>query len=135
MPTEIKETGIYDFGMGLMAGLVLANWRTLDERRLKDVHESVVEAFRVVEAELGKDTLGFWMTTHRIYGTSHDVDGIFQYWLSSGYSTKDAPGTIYRFDMSKDEATRLLETLPGGAELYAKAVAAMLEHLRTNHYS
>jgi len=135
MPTETKETGIYDFGMGLMAGLVLANRRELDARQVKVVHRSVATAFDVVIAELGDEAVRFRIIAHSIHGTSYDVDGIFQYWLRTGYSTKDAPGTKYRFNMDKDEATHRLENLPGGAELYSKAVTAMLDYLRANHYS
>lgn len=131
MPLEIHKTGLLDFGVGLLAAMVLADMFTLDERRLIDTHKAVVKAFEVVEAHLGEERLSFWMTTNRFHGTSADVDTIFGYWLKTGYVTKDSPGTIYRFHMGKDTAKKLLKTLPGGTELYAQAVFTFTEYLDT----
>jgi hypothetical protein len=133
--TTQQDTHLHDFGMGLLAGLVREGHTTLDERRLVDVHKGVVEAFKVIEAELDHDSLRFWMTTNRYHGTSPDVDNIFNYWLQSGFATKDSPGTVYRFRLSITGADELLETLPGGTELYDKAVAAFLDYLADNHSS
>ena len=134
MPTEFVRTDRFDFGIGMLMGLARAGHTTLDERRLVDVHKAFVAAFQVVANRLGKSTIRFWMTTDELHGTSPDVDVIFQYWLSSGYATKDAPGTIYRFQISKRSADQKLETIAGGAELYDKAITAYFESLNS-HYS
>lgn len=92
----------------------------------------MVEAFNVVDAAYNKGEVRFWMTTNNVYGTSPDVDKIFKYWLNTSYCTKDAPGTIYRFLMGRGSADGILDTLLGGAELYDKAVAVLLDHIRTS---
>ena len=134
MPTEFVRTDRLDFGIGMLMGLARAGHTTLDERRLVDVHKAFVAAFQVVESQLDESTMRFWMTTDELHGTSPDVDAIFKYWLSSGNATKDAPGTIYRFQISKRSADQKLETIAGGAELYDKAVTAYFEYLNS-HYS
>ncbi len=131
MPTEFARTDLLDFGIGMLMGLARAGHTTLDERRLVDVHKAFVAAFRVVETQLGTSTMRFWVTTDELHGTSPDVDAIFRYWLSSGYATKDAPGTIYRFQIPKRSADQKLETLAGGSDLYDKAVTAYFDYLNS----
>lgn len=125
------DTHLLDFGVGMLMGLVRAGQTTLDERRLVDTHKAFVAAFQVVEAEIDKAGLRFRITTNQFHGTSPDVDTIFRYWLSSGFATKDAPGTIYRFRISRSSADRILETLVGGAELYDKATTAYFDYMNT----
>ena len=134
MPAKTDRVGLLDFGMGMLMGLVRSGERVLDERRLIDVHKGFVVAFQTVEAELGNERLRFWMTTG-YHGTSPDVDRIFNYWLGTGYVTKDAPGTIYRFHLTKDEASERLETFVGGADAYDKAVTAFVDYMNTHHSS
>lgn len=135
MPTRTTTTDLVDFGIGMLMGLVRSGQINLNEQRLVAVHQGFVTAFRVVENELGQKELSFWMTTDKFHGTSPDVDKIFNYWLSRGYATKDAPGTIYRFLISRSTADRKLETITGGAPLYDKAVEAYFGCLNSHYAS
>jgi len=129
-----EDTSLLDFSVGMLSGLIRAGLTTLNERRRVDLHRAFVEAFKVLEETLEKSTIRFWMTTHEIHGTSPDVDTILNYWLSSGFSTRDSPGTVYRFRIGRDTADEILSRLPGGAELYDKATKVLLEYLDT-HYT
>ena len=129
-----EDINLLDFGMGMLAGLRRAGLEELSERRLYDVHAAWVEAFKVVEAEIPREHLQFWMTTDEMHHTSQDVDHIFRYWVKGPYVTKDAPGVIYRFHFEVSSADDLLKKLAGGAELYDKATAAFTDYLDT-HYS
>jgi len=123
--TTSRELSRHDFGMGLLAGLHTKGVATLDDRDAEKVHASFLEAFKVVEHRLGREHLRFSIITHRIYGTSADVYNIFSYWLGL-WATKDAPGTIWRFNMTDQSAERLFAELRGGRELYVEAAEAFL---------
>jgi len=118
-----------DFGVGMVAGLVLRGERTINERNLTVLHESFLEAFKVVERELGSDNLRFAIILHRVHGTSTDVFNIMSYWLGL-WATRDAPGTIYRFKMHEDSAEEVLAKLPGGRKMFLDAADAFLLRYR-----
>ena len=118
-----------DFGVGLVAGLVLRGETTINERNLAVLHESFLEAFKVVEKQLGRENLRFAIILHRVHRTSTDVFNIMSYWLGL-WATRDSPGTIYRFKMNEDSAEKILEGLPGGRQMFLDATDAFLLHYR-----
>ena len=118
-----------DFGVGLVAGLVLRGERTINERNLTVLHESFLEAFKVVEEQLGHENLRFAIILHRVHRTSTDVFNIMSYWLGL-WATRDSPGTIYRFKMDEDSAEKVLAGLPGGRQMFLDAADAFLLRYR-----
>jgi len=129
--TTTRELTRYDFGMGLLAGLHVKGVGILNDRNEQVVHAAFRDAFEVVEHQLGREFLRFHISTHRVYGTSADVYNIFSYWLGL-WATKDSPGTIWRFNMSDQNAEKLFAELRGGRELYVKAAEAFLARYNTH---
>jgi len=127
MSTDRLE--LRDFGNGILAGLTIRGVRILDEHQLANLHKSFLVAFKVVEEQLGRHNLHFAIITHKVYGTSGDVDQIFRNWLGL-WATKDAPGTLYRLNISEASAEKLLSGLPGGRDLYLDATNAFLKQYR-----
>jgi len=129
MSNERTTLDKLDFGVGLVAGLVLRGEKTINERNLAVLHESFLEAFKVVEQELGRDQLRFAIILHRVHRTSTDVFNIMSYWLGL-WATRDSPGTIYRFRMDESSAKKVLAGLPGGEKMFLDAADAFLLHYR-----
>jgi len=128
MSTDRLE--LRDFGNGILAGLHTRNVDILDERKLGNLHASFLAAFKIVEERYGRHNLRFAIITHKVYGTSGDVDQIFRNWLGVGWATKDAPGTLYRLRISDTSAEKFLSELPGGRDLYLDATTAFLKQYR-----
>jgi hypothetical protein len=129
MRDERNSLDKLDFGVGMVAGLVLRGETTINEQNLAVLHESFLEAFKVVERQLGRENLRFAIILHKGHRTSTDVFNIMSYWLGL-WATRDAPGTIYRFRMNEDSARKVLAKLPGGSEMFLAATDAFLVHYR-----
>jgi hypothetical protein len=92
------------------------------------VNKAFKAAFDVVQQELG-DSVRFLLILDRYHGVSGTVSDILYYWIASGESTKDAPGTTYRFRMSDYSAEVYADQSQGGKELYDKATDVFLKTL------
>jgi len=131
MEVNERQVHLLDFGMGMLAALHLRKVTAIDERnKVQDLHAAFVAAFRHLKESQISENLRFWMTTHKIYGTTPDVDTIMNHWLGL-FATKDSPGTIWRFSMYDEYAERLLtEELPGGRDLWIDCADIFLERFR-----
>jgi len=132
VPTTHERTSVLDFSTGMLCGLVLNGHYTLSDQRLYAVHEGFIRAFQLVDTELGKDQMGFWTCIDRLHGTSLTIDGVMQWWLDSGLSTKDAPGFIYRFRVGTLGAVEKLDSILGGRDLYQRAAKVLIDFLRSD---
>jgi len=115
-----------DFGLNLMAGLVVRGVDTFNTDRPTELHASFCEAFKVVQRKLGYAKLNFVININRAYGTSASVDIILNHWYNS-WATKEIPGTVWRLRMNQRAARSRLAKHPEHRELYLQAADAFLQ--------
>jgi len=129
MPITKEHTSLVDFADGMIAGLIRNGETDLDETDRTKLHQAFVAAFEFTKTELAPGELGFGMTTHKVYGTTANVDQLLDYWVRVGFSVKDRNSTAHRFLINRNDADEMLETLTGGSDLYDKVAAELIRCL------
>jgi hypothetical protein len=125
-----KTVGLQDFGVWLLAALRLRGNRIFDVREEEALNEAFVQAYKVINRELDKKLVRFVIILDPIYRRSGRVNELMNYWLMSGYATRDDPGSIWRVQMNLNEAEKLLgEEVLGGRDLWLEAADTFLKRL------
>jgi len=127
-----ERTTLQDFGNGILAGLVENGHLLLDEERRDKLHEAFLEAFIVVEEEVGLESLDFYLKTDEPRDLPANVHGIIYGWRHGLLALREQPSeSLHMLYVDDKQSSQLMARIPGGIELYKRAAARLIEHLNT----
>lgn len=127
-----ERTTLDDFGNGILVGLCEAGYLLLDEWHRTKLHDAFLEAFKVVEQELGPQTIAFQLKTPEPFSLSANVDHIIYGWRHGLYALREQPDkSCHMLYVTQDDAAKLIEHVAGGIDLYKRAATRLIEYLNT----